>query len=98
MFLNSYSFHCPLSKGCVALLNSIDRVKRKLNLCCGFVVHVERILEVALGDLLALPLLCFMRVVPWKPLLAVGRAQDFPLTHWFSCASQSSASLSIIAQ
>lgn len=63
----------------------------------GFVVHVERLLKLALGDLLALPLLCFMRVVPLKPLLGMGRAQGFHLTQWLSCASQSSASLFIIA-
>lgn len=98
MFLNSYAFHCPLSKGCIPLLNSIDKVKTKLNLFCESVVQLERILEIALGDLLALPLLCFMRVVSWKPLLGMGRAQGFDLTQWLFCASQFSASLFIIAQ
>lgn len=93
---NSCSFRCLLNKGCICLMNWIDKLRQNLDLCGGFVVLVEGHLEIALGKVLALPLLCFGRLIPRKPLLGMGRAQGSSLTWWFSCLSQSSASISVI--
>lgn len=52
---NSCSFRCLLNKGCICLMNWIDKLRQNLYLCGGFVVLVEGHLEIALGRFLLCP-------------------------------------------